>query len=182
MKTEHRKFVSIPLALSMVLCMVPATATVTSAETSGSQPQIIAQDTVQGSAILHCFDWSFDEIKAHLPEIAASGYTAVQTSPVQPPKDYNAAWTDTNGQWWKLYQPLGFRIAGEGESWLGSAADLTELCKEAERYGIKVIVDVVSNHLANNVGFAAFKQECGGSFDGHFPYCCFANKMQKICK
>ena len=170
MKTEHRKFVSIPLALSMVLCMVPATATVTSAETSGSQPQIIAQDTVQGSAILHCFDWSFDEIKAHLPEIAASGYTAVQTSPVQPPKDYNAAWTDTNGQWWKLYQPLGFRIAGEGESWLGSAADLTELCTEAERYGIKVIVDVVSNHLANNVGFAAFKQECGGSFDGHLPY------------
>ena len=170
MKTEHRKFVSIPLALSMVLCMVPATATVTSAETSGSQPQIIAQDTVQGSAILHCFDWSFDEIKAHLPEIAASGYTAVQTSPVQPAKDYNAAWTDTNGQWWKLYQPLGFRIAGEGESWLGSAADLTELCTEAERYGIKVIVDVVSNHLANNVGFAAFKQECGGSFDGHLPY------------
>ena len=47
----------------------------------------LAQETVQGSAILHCFCWSYNTIKQKLPEIAAAGYTAIQTSPVQPPKD-----------------------------------------------------------------------------------------------
>ena len=170
MKNKHRKFVSIPLAFTMMLCMVPATETITIAEVPSSQPHIIAQETVQGSAILHCFNWSFEEIKSNLPEIAAAGYTAVQTSPVQPPKDYNAELVDMKGQWWKLYQPRGFRIADEGKSWLGSATELTELCTQADSYGIKVIVDVVANHLANNKSFADFKKDCGGSFEGHVPY------------
>lgn len=117
-----------------------------------------ALDSVQGGAILHCFDWSYTEIKAALPEIAAAGYTAVQTSPVQEPKDYRyegVVYTSTNGEWWKLYQPLGLRIAptddnGEATSWLGTKAELTALCAEADNYGIKIIVDIVSNHLANN--------------------------------
>lgn len=58
-----------------------------------------AQATIQGSNILHCFDWSYNNIRAALPEIAAAGYTAVQTSPVQPPKDYNASWTNAYDQW-----------------------------------------------------------------------------------
>ena len=85
----------------------------------------LAQDTIQGSAVLHCFDWSYNNIKAKLPEIAAAGYTAVQTSPVQPPKDYQASWTDGVNQWWKLYQPLDLAIAEAGTSWLGSATELT---------------------------------------------------------
>lgn len=106
------------------------------------------QTTVRGSAILHCFDWSYNAIKEALPEIAAAGYTAVQTSPVQPPKDYNSTWTNTDGQWWKLYQPLGLYVA-DGNTWLGTKAELTALCTEADTYGIKVIVDIVANHLAN---------------------------------
>lgn len=145
-----KKLLSILLVLcllvSMLISAVPAAA---------DSVETYAQATVQGSAILHCFDWSYNAIKAALPEIAAAGYTAVQTSPVQQPKDYNAEWTNSSGQWWKLYQPLGLSIsdadaAGNATSWLGTKAELTALCAEAETYQIKVIVDIVANHLANS--------------------------------
>ena len=108
---------------------------------------------IEDGAILHCFDWSYNEIKANLKDIADAGYVAVQTSPVQQPKDYNAQYTSTAGEWWKLYQPLGLRIApdndGVATSWLGTKDELAALCAAADEYGIKVIVDIVSNHLAN---------------------------------
>ena len=107
-----------------------------------------AQAQIQGSAILHCFCWSYNNIKAKLPEIAAAGYTAVQTSPVQRPKDYNSNYTDVSGQWWKLYQPLSVSVS-DGNSWLGTKNELRSLCSEAENYNIKVIVDIVANHMAN---------------------------------
>ena len=99
--------------------------------------------------MLHCFDWSYTNIKNNLDAIKAAGYTAVQTSPVQPPKDYNSGYTDQAGQWWKLYQPLGVRIA-DGNTWLGTKSELQSLCTVAEQKGIKVIVDIVANHMADN--------------------------------
>ena len=80
------------------------------------------------------------------PPIAAAGYTTVQTSPVQQPKDYSTS-GDVTGQWWKLYQPISFHIAEK--SWLGTKDDLKSLCDEADKYGIKIICDIVSNHIAN---------------------------------
>ena len=35
------------------------------------------------------------------------------------------------------------------ESWLGTKDDLKSLCDEADKYGIKIICDIVSNHIAN---------------------------------
>jgi alpha-amylase len=46
-----------------------------------------------------------------------------------------------------LYQPLGFYVSSND---LGTRAELQDLCTEAEKYGIKVVVDVVANHLAGN--------------------------------
>lgn len=122
-----------------------------------------SRKNIQGGVILHCFNWSYRAIAEHLPEIAAAGYTAVQTSPVQPPKDYAPDYTDPSEQWWKLYQPLDLSIAGEKQSWLGSRDDLASLCDEAEQYGIGVIVDIVANHLANN-------GSDGGTFGSLSPY------------
>ena len=53
----------------------------------GIQPAVadstpINQEIVQGGAILHCFDWSYNEIRANLQAIKDAGYTAVQTSPL----------------------------------------------------------------------------------------------------
>ncbi len=105
-------------------------------------------DNVQEGLILHAYNLKYTNIKSKLASIKDAGYTAVQTSPVQQPKDYNPSWIDRNGQWWKLYQPLSFSIAKQ--SWLGTKSELTDLCKEAEKYDIKIICDVVLNHMANN--------------------------------
>ncbi len=149
MKHMNRKLLSVLLALLMVLSLVP---TIFAPKATVAESGPIDQAIVQGGAILHCFDWSFDEIREALPDIKAAGYAAVQTSPVQPPKDYNASWNDTGGNWWKLYQPLDFCVVGENGSWLGSKADLVALCDAAQAQGIYVIVDVVANHTANITG------------------------------
>lgn len=133
------------LASSLSVCGITSNAAEVNAEAvSASQG---AQDKIQGSAILHCFNWSYNSIKSNLQAIKDAGYTAVQTSPVQSPKDYSASWNDQKGQWWKLYQPLDFTISNN--TWLGTKAELKALCDAAEDMGIKVIVDVVANHVAN---------------------------------
>jgi len=103
-------------------------------------------DNPQDGVILHAWNWSMANVEAHLEEIAIAGYSAVQISPMQPQKDYfgNASW---GASWWKLYQPLGFVIATENHS-IGTLEDLESLTAAADAYGIKIIVDVVANHLA----------------------------------
>ena len=141
-----RKTTSLFLALCLIVSILAVGIVPAAAD---STVETYAQEKVQGSNILHCFDWSYNAIKANMEDIAKAGYTAVQTSPVQPPKDYNASWTNTGDNWWKLYQPLDLKVAN-GNTWLGTKAQLTAMCAEAEKYDIKVIVDIVSNHLANN--------------------------------
>jgi alpha-amylase len=96
---------------------------------------------IQDGNILQCFNWKYSDIKAELKSIAEAGFTAVQTSPAQQP--------DTNGKWYWLYQPIGFYI---GSSNLGGRNELQSLCTEAKKYGIKVIVDIVANHLTGDHG------------------------------
>ena len=91
---------------------------------------------IEDGNILHCFDWSLAQITEELPNIAKAGFTSVQTSPVQP--------HDASGTWYWLYQPTGFSVGNDN----GSKEDLQTLCSEADKYGIKVIVDVVANHVA----------------------------------
>ena len=39
-------------------------------------------ENIEDGAILHCFSWSFKTIKESLEDIAAAGFSAIQTSPV----------------------------------------------------------------------------------------------------
>lgn len=103
-------------------------------------------NNIQGGTILHAFCWTYDEIKNNMEEIAKAGYTAIQTSPVQPSKDYSENYTKMQDEWWKLYQPLGFCIAEKG--YLGTKQQLIDMCTEADKYGIEIICDIVANHLA----------------------------------
>jgi len=105
-------------------------------------------DDVQDGLILHAWNWSLENVETHLEDIAIAGFSAVQISPMQPQKDYfgQASW---GGSWWKLYQPLGFTIATENHS-LGTIEDLESLTEAADLYGIKIIVDVVVNHLSSD--------------------------------
>jgi alpha-amylase len=99
--------------------------------------------TCQDGVILHCFDWSCNQIKYELPSIAAAGFSSVQVSPVQS--------TGSGLAWTELYSPYGFTIGNN----IGTTTTLTDLCTEAHKYGIKVIVDVVANHLAGGTEGAA---------------------------
>ena len=94
------------------------------------------QTNIKDGNILHCFDWTYQEIIDELPNIANAGFTSVQTSPAQP------ANCSTGGIWYELYQPNGFYV---GDAGLGSESDLKRLCQEADKYGIKSVVDVVAN-------------------------------------
>jgi alpha-amylase len=105
----------------------------------------LAVDTQDGM-ILHAWNWSMNTITDHLEDIAIAGFSTIQISPMQPQKDYFgvASW---GGNWWKLYQPLGFSIATDNHA-IGTLSNLESLTAAADEYGIKIIVDVVANHLA----------------------------------
>ena len=123
-------------------------ATPTENSPTGNTKVEAAVDNIQDGTVLHAWNWSMTTIKSKMAEIKEAGYTAVQTSPMQPQKDYynGSTWGD---QWWKLYQPFGFKIATK-ENAIGTKDELIDMCKEADKYGIKVIVDVVANHLAGS--------------------------------
>ena len=151
----NRKIISVILVICLLVSSIAVGSFAVTAANGDDDSALAAagsqapQDKIQGAAILHCFNWSYNNIKSNLSAIKAAGYTAVQTSPVQPPKDYKSDWTNTDGQWWKLYQPIDISIAN-GNTWLGTKSELQSLCTEADRYGIKVIVDIVANHMADN--------------------------------
>lgn len=96
-------------------------------------------EQIKDGNILHCFDWKLNDIKSELPNIAEAGFVAVQTSPMQ--RNVASGWN-----WSDPYRPADFAFSTSG---LGTADDLRNLCSEAEKYGIKVIVDVVFNHVDN---------------------------------
>jgi alpha-amylase len=135
-----KKILSAVLALSMVASVAVSTvsAATVKEETSVSANYGLAEE-VQDGNILHCFDWKYNDIKAELKNIAEAGFTSIQTSPVQP--------HDTTGTWYWAYLPLGFYV---GSNEFGTKAELQSLCEEADKYGIKVVVDVVANHLSGD--------------------------------
>ncbi len=122
-------------------------------------------NTSQEGVTLHCWNWSYNNIRKYMKDIAAAGFTSVQTSPVQQPKDYY--WEGVahgnvgipngtggeDGNWWKAYQPVTFSICDNGYTWYGTKAEFKAMCDEAEKYGVKVIVDIVANHMGNIQGY-----------------------------
>jgi len=88
--------------------------------------------------IFQAFNWRISDIIDNLRKIASQGFTIIQVSPLQGTKQWI-------GPWWIYYQPTNFRIG----NFLGNENDLRELCEKANEYGIRIIVDVVFNHVAN---------------------------------
>lgn len=138
------------LSIVMVLALLCTTfvfaTTAQAAETAKDKTGLDTklQNNISDGVILHALCWGYSEIEKNIPAIAAAGYSAVQTSPVQQPKDVNTS-TNVSGQWWKLYQPVSLSIAKD--SWVGTAKELQSLCETAHKYNVKIICDVVTNHL-----------------------------------
>ena len=131
--------------------------------------------TIEGGTILHAWEWSFDTIRENMPLIAQSGYTAVQTSPASLCYEYSnnpemniMGKLDDNGDssykggkdaWWWTYQPTALVI---GNYQLGYRDAYVTMCKEAKKYGVKVITDVVLKHTTSS------DKKAGNTVNGKF--------------
>ena len=102
-------------------------------------------EKVADGAILQAFCWNFETIKRSMADIAAAGFSAVQTSPINACLEGEDGGMELygDGKWYYHYQPTDFKI---GNYQLGSKEEFTEMCAEADKYGIKVLVDVIANH------------------------------------
>lgn len=102
--------------------------------------------------ILCAWNWSYNNIKNKIKEIKDAGFGGVQVSPVQACELFDKNPTMLEN-WWKLYQPLNFsldnHVAGQ-EHILGTKNEFKEMCEIAKKNDVKVVVDVVLNHMANN--------------------------------
>ncbi len=104
--------------------------------------------SIQDGQILQAWNWSYNGIKNNMKKIAEQGFTAVQTTPIQTIKESTLGKT-MQGSWWVYYQPSQFHIDTNGSNALGTASDFKAMCAEAHKYGVKVVVDAVLNHMAN---------------------------------
>ncbi len=149
-----KRTLGIILMLCMLLSAIVIPVTVVYAADTDTQ-EVAADyglaDDVQDGQILQIWNWSFNNATKNMQKIAEQGFTAIQTSPIQQAKEGTTGRAmQTN--WWVLYQPAWFHIDNTGSSALGNKSDFEKMCAEAEKYGIKVIVDAVLNHTGNQSG------------------------------
>jgi alpha-amylase len=102
-------------------------------------PLLAAEQPV---AIFHAFDQSFNEIKGFVCELSTQGYSHIQIPPAQ--KSSTAG-----SEWYYRYQPIDFNVI-EGK---GTEAELKNLIAKAHSCNMKVIADVVFNHMTSNPSF-----------------------------
>jgi alpha-amylase len=152
-------FLTLLLLLTACGPSAPDTQETPSGEPSPSvtpyQPPVEKPDApIQGGAILHAFCWSFQTIAENMADIAAAGFTAVQTSPItecittspwSPKPEGLELWGE--GAWWFHYQPISYRI---GNYQLGSEEEFAEMCRIAKEHGVKILVDFVPNHFSSD--------------------------------
>ena len=89
--------------------------------------------------------WMFTLNEIPVEEVAKQGFTAIQTSPLQPIKEKIHENLDNA---WAIYQPIDYTIGND----LGTLEDLRNLANRCHTNGLKLIVDIVMHHIANERG------------------------------
>lgn len=92
---------------------------------------------VKADVILHAFNWSYEEIGNRAAEISDLGYKYVLVS--TPAKS-------DGGLWWARYQPQDYRVIDHP---LGNKQTFSRMIEQLHTAGVKVIADIVLNHMAN---------------------------------
>ncbi|MGX7828581.1 carbohydrate-binding module family 20 domain-containing protein [Actinokineospora sp. 24-640] len=100
------------------------------------------------------FQWRFDDVARACAEVLGpKGYGYVEVSPatehIQGP------------QWWTVYQPVSYRIAGR----LGDRTAFRDMVSTCHGAGVKVIADAVINHMSAGSGTGT-----GGSAYSKYNY------------
>jgi alpha-amylase len=94
----------------------------------------------QGGVIYQAFNERFVDIVPKLSQLKTEGYEFVQVSP--PVKSID------DQIWWGRYQPIDYRVI---EGPLGNLEELQHLIQETHERGLKILVDLVLNHMADPV-------------------------------
>ena len=89
--------------------------------------------------------WMYGLNEIPVEEVVKQGFTAIQTSPLQPIKEKIHQNLDNA---WAIYQPIGYDIGND----LGTEEDLKNLANRCHANGLKLIVDIVMHHVANEKG------------------------------
>ena len=95
---------------------------------------------LQAAAILHAFNWSYRSVGEQAQEIAQLGYKYVLVAP---------AMKSVGGLWWARYQPQDYRVIDHP---LGNKEDFDFMIDALAEYDVKVLADIVFNHMANESG------------------------------
>lgn len=153
MPKKRTKVISVFICLLMIAGVFSGLVVSTNAassKTASAENNYGLLDDVHGGLILHCWCWNFNTIKDNMEKIAKAGYTAVQTSPINKVYEGDDGGLKIkgdmgDGKWYYHYQPTAYTI---GNYQLGTEAEFKDMCEEAHKYGVKVIVDVVANHTS----------------------------------
>ncbi len=115
-------------------------------------------ETVNEGKIIQGWNWSYANIIENLELIAEQGFTTIQVSPPNeikmPTKGVKVCEPAVNGiapnGWWMFYQPAGFQLNESEDNALGTKAEFVKMCEEANKLGVKIIVDAVINHMGTD--------------------------------
>lgn len=112
------------------------------------------EETVDEGKILQAWNWSFENITANLKTVAEQGFTTIQVSPPNeikmPTKGFTVCTEDNSNGWWMFYQPAGFQLNESTDNALGTKAEFVKMCEEANKIGVKILVDAVINHMGTD--------------------------------
>ncbi len=163
---KQKKLLSLILAGILAASSISAVTVTANAEEPDSTPQLIAApdtatpdvpadynlaDSIQEGTILHCFSWKYSDVTKELQRIAEAGFTSIQISPAQTDLLDMTGWYTEEGErlkgtpWYEIYCPAQLAFCDNGV--FNHRQDLIELCEEADKYGINIIMDVVGNHM-----------------------------------
>ncbi len=129
---------------------------------------VVFVNPVKADVIYQAFNMPFQEIKNQLPELKEDGFTYIQVSP---PEQSNPS-----DQWWGRYQPIDFTVL---ESPLGNENDLKELIDEAHKQDVKILVDVILNHMADYPPYSETLQYPRYSAQDFHPRTCIDNDQDR---
>lgn len=110
-------------------------------------------------AIFHAFNDSYASVESYVCDLPAQGYSHVQIAPAQK--------SDNDRIWSARYRPVDFSVIGG----MGTEIDLKNLTERAHGCGVKVIADVVFNHMSNHPDLRGLDKFPGLTAGAFHPRC-----------
>ncbi|KAF4520994.1 hypothetical protein B566_EDAN002490 [Ephemera danica] len=98
------------------------------------------------STIVHLFEWRWEDVARECEDyLAPNNYAGIQLSPVA--EHLVCTERPADGRpWWEVYQPFSYNIGTRS----GSLADFTDMVARCNAVGVRVMVDVVLNHMSGD--------------------------------